>query len=158
MVDRAVSRVQDAARAEPVLEELPALREVEPLGRVLLLLPARADADLEPPAREHVERGDRLRGQKRIAVGRDQHVRLHTQPRGRRRHERERHEGVERLMAAAAQPAVLGRGMVGDEGGVEARAFGRLRHLGDRLGAHELLARGDAIGRELEREPHGPPR
>ena len=81
--------------------------------------------DDHAPAREHVERGDRLRGQERVAVGRHQHVRLHAQPRRRRRHEGERHEGVERLVAAAPQPAVLGRGMVRDEGGVEARAFGR---------------------------------
>jgi hypothetical protein len=75
VVDRTVSRVRDAARAEPVLEELPATPEIEPFGRVLLGLPARADAHLEASAREHVERGERLREQGRRTQRSDQYAR-----------------------------------------------------------------------------------
>ena len=69
----------------------------------------------EAAAREHVERRDRLRREEGVAVRRHQHVRLHAQSRRRRGHEGERDERVERLVAAAAQPAVLGRRVIGDE-------------------------------------------
>jgi hypothetical protein len=73
-------------------------------------------------------------------------VGLHAQARRRRGHEGEHDEGVERLVAAGPEPAVLGRRVVGDEGGVEAGLLGRVRHLRDRLGAHELVALRDVVG------------
>ena len=60
-------------------------------------------------------------------------------PPGRRGRERQRDQRILGVVAAALEPAVVGRGVVGHEDRVEPGGLDRGRHLGDRVAGDELV-------------------
>ena len=142
-----------------LLAGLDALAEdPEALGRVgaviahLLEVPAGADAEQEPPAREAVERGDLLRRADRIALDQQADRGADPDPLRRVGHRGESHERVVDPPVLARQlPARrVGRlaarrdvGVLGDEDRLEAAL---LRHPGERGRLDRLVGRevGDA--------------
>ena len=58
-------------------------------------------------------------------------------------------------MAAAREPLVVGRRVVGDVDGVEPGGFGRRGHLPDRRAGDELVGVVDVVDREAHAESHG---
>jgi hypothetical protein len=141
---------------EGLVRELVAGREVDAQRGELAFQVAGGDAEDEPPAGGDIHGGRGLRGQERVAVGEHQHVGLEAQAGGGGGGDAEGHEGVQGVVAAAGEPAVLGDRVVGHEGGVEARVLGRPGHLADGGRGQELVGRVAVFGRELHREPHGP--
>ena len=89
----------------------------------LLAVPARPDAELEPPAGQVVDAGRLLRGDDRVALDHQADARPDPQPRGSRRRRGQRDEQVERVDIALRQrlAARIGRvldrhvGVLGEE-------------------------------------------
>ena len=90
------------ARMTPrrLVDELVALGVVHPERRELALEVPSPDGEREATAREHVERGRRLRDDERVPIGEDHDVRDQAQRVGDRRREAEAHERVEGVVAA----------------------------------------------------------
>ena len=59
------------------------------------------------------------------------------------------------MMAAACQPAVVRRRMVGDVHGIEARRLDGHGHFGDGVTGHELVRGIDLIDRNSDGVAHG---
>ena len=78
-----------------------------------------------------------------------------TRRRGRGRGgEGEPDERVEGLVAAAREPVVVGKGMLGGVHAVEAGRLGRAGDRGDALGAHELRPEVDVVGGQGDVDLH----
>ena len=90
-----------------------------------------------------------------LRYGEHDDLREQLQPRRRGRRERERDEGIERVMSAGRDPARRRQRVIGDGDGVEAGGLRGARHRGDRVGRDELRAGVDVIGGELHGEAHG---
>jgi hypothetical protein len=78
----------------------------------LLPVPPRADAELEPPARQVVNAGDLFRGDDRVALDHQAHAGTDPQPRRRRHRRGHRDEQVERVGVVAGQRPPAGVGCV----------------------------------------------
>ena len=75
----------------------------------LVLVPPEADAEHEPSAREHVEAGDRLRGDDRLPLRDERDAGAEQDAVRDRRGHRERDERVERALVLVAELGVAGR-------------------------------------------------
>jgi hypothetical protein len=121
-------------------------RERQPVLAVLALVPAGAEADLDPAPRDHVNRGGDLGEQRGVAEG----VRRHHEPAPDAPGLDEERGEQRPALVLRARRVVLVHQVVVDPGGVEAEAVGlepRLAHLGVR--ALHL--------RHLDSEPQPPP-
>ena len=82
-------------------------------------------------------------------------MRLQQQPGRRSRRERERDQGIERVVPAAREPLGVGCRMVGDEAGVEPDRFDRGRAFHHPVSGDELGGVLDAVGGQSDAEAHG---
>ena len=149
-----VGRPRRDHRVDRLVGELVAFVEVDAERAELRAQVAGRDAEDHPTARQAVEAQHRLRGEERVAVRDDEHVRLQPQRRGRRARDREHDERVERVVTAGLEPPIVGERMIGHVTRGEAGGLGRRRELGDRGAGHELVGRVDAVGRQPDRELH----
>ncbi len=141
-------------RGDRLVEAVVAVLEVDAESAELPLEVAGADTEVEPPTGEHVEARRRPRREERVAVGKHAEVGEHAQARRGRGGEGEPDERIEGLVAAAGEPVVIGKGMLGGVHTVETGRLGRASDRGDTLGAHELRAEVDVVGGQGDVDLH----
>ena len=149
-----LTRPRRGDRGDRLVEAVVAVLEVDAEGAELPLEVARADTEVEPPTGEHVEARRRPRREERIAVREHAEVGEHAEARRGRGGEGEPDERVEGLVAAAREPVVVGKGMLGGVHAVEAGRLGRAGDGGDALGAHELRPEVDVVGGQGDVDLH----
>ena len=111
------------AHLEGLVEHAAAAAEVEAGRLVLLALPADADAEIEPAARQHVERRRRLGQHHRSSQRRDQDVRAEPDARRHAGQHRQRGHGFEPVaVGAGGLDAALGAAHLGPPVGLEVLA------------------------------------
>ena len=115
---------------------------------------AGTEADDHAAAAQHVEGGDSLGGQERVAVGEDEEVGVEQDRRGGRGRERQGDQRVERVVAPVGQPLVAGERVLGGVDGAEAGGLGGGRQLGDGSGGEELVAAVDPVGGQAVGDAH----
>ena len=139
---------------ERLVEQLVALGVVDAERRELSLQVAGADGQREAAAGQHVERGGCLGDHERVAIRQHDDVRDQPQRGGVGGREAEGDERVEGVVAATVEPALRGRGVVGEPEAVEPRRLRGRGHGCDPGARHQIRVvrvRDERVG---DGEPH----